>query len=106
MTTNPAELVKLAEQLTAIASWTSNANKRETLIASAAALRLAAQKDVREADLERIIYDEVEADIETEADADTPFGEGYAVGFNDARFRIKEAMMKLLGIHEQRSIND
>jgi len=44
--------------------------------------------------LREIIYDEVEADIETEADADSPHQEGYAVGFNDARFRILAAVAK------------
>ena len=43
-------------------------------------------------ELQRIIYDEVKADVECEADAENSFQEGYAVGFNDARARILKAL--------------
>lgn len=47
--------------------------------------------------LRKIIYDEVKADVECEADADCPFQEGYAVGFNDCRHRALEAISRALG---------
>jgi hypothetical protein len=42
------------------------------------------------------MWDEVEADIECEADAENPYQEGCAVGFNEARFRIENAIGNLL----------
>ena len=51
--------------------------------------------------LRRIIYDEVKADIETEADAKGPFQEGYSVGFNDCRYRVLEALVR----HYEQDVN-
>lgn len=47
-------------------------------------------------ELEKLIYDEVKADIETEADAENPFQEGYSVGFNDCRARVLSALVQRL----------
>ncbi len=46
--------------------------------------------------LRKIIYDEIKADIECEADATSPFQEGYAVGFNDCRVRVFSTLLKHL----------
>ena len=43
-------------------------------------------------ELEQIVYNEVEADIETEADAKNAYQCGYSVGFNDCRFRVVKAL--------------
>lgn len=47
-----------------------------------------------EEDLKRIVYDEVKADIETEADAENAYQEGYAVGFNDCRYRVVKRLLE------------
>ena len=44
-------------------------------------------------ELKKLIYRDVKADIETEADAESPFQEGYSVGFNDCRWRILVALL-------------
>ena len=49
-------------------------------------------------ELEHLIYEEVEADIETEADAKNAFQEGYSVGFNDCRWRVLHALLDRLSI--------
>jgi hypothetical protein len=49
-------------------------------------------KDGWRAALHRIIWDEVKADVECEADAENPYQEGYAAGFNEARHRIEQAL--------------
>lgn len=66
-------------------------------IADTVLAALAARLPNREA-LHLLIYDGVEADIETEAQATSAYQEGYSVGFNDARYRIEEAVAKLLGL--------
>lgn len=45
-------------------------------------------------ELERVIYDEVKADVETEADAMNEYQEGYSVGFNDCRARVVERLLE------------
>lgn len=45
------------------------------------------------AELEKLIYEDVKADVECEADANNPFQEGYAVGFNDCRARVLSALI-------------
>jgi len=49
-------------------------------------------------ELEHLIYEVVNADVETEAEAKTPFQEGYAVGFNDCRQRVIQALCERLSI--------
>ena len=49
-----------------------------------------------EAELRKLIYEEVKADVECEADAENTFQEGYAVGFNDCRYRVLKALVERL----------
>lgn len=51
-------------------------------------------------ELEKLVYDEVEADVETEAAAENPFQEGYSVGFNDCRYRVMRRLAERLGIKD------
>lgn len=51
-------------------------------------------------ELETLIYDEVKADVECEADAESPYQEGYAVGFNECRWRVLRQLAERLGIKE------
>lgn len=44
-------------------------------------------------ELEKLIYDDVKADVECEGDAENPFQEGYSVGFNDCRARVMAALL-------------
>jgi len=46
-----------------------------------------------EEELDELLYETVKADIECEADAENVFQEGYAVGFNDCRARVKAALL-------------
>lgn len=46
--------------------------------------------------LKKLVYDDVEADVECVADAENPFQEGYAIGFNDCRYRVLAALVKLI----------
>ncbi len=53
-------------------------------------------------ELKRLLYDEVKADVEF-ADAENPYQEGYAVGFNECRCRALHRIAEKLGIQEPRS---
>ena len=49
-------------------------------------------------ELQRLIYDEVKADVETEADATNAYQEGYSVGFNDCRYRVFHLLLERLPV--------
>lgn len=48
--------------------------------------------------LEHLLYEEVEADIETEAAAENAYQEGYSVGFNDCRFRAVKRLHEYFAV--------
>ena len=49
-------------------------------------------------ELTKLLYYEIEAAVECEADANNAFQEGYSVGFNDCRARVLTALLgRVLG---------